>query len=336
MRRTVLICFLSAMFSTGVMADSKETVTVNGTVVGKQATHMTFDGDNVTLSYSDGTSQSADITAVNVAFDYVATFKDNSFDNLTTIKTFGGQMMKAEVTRTMEAGEWSPLCLPFNMSSTDITSIFGSGTQVATLDNVSTTAINFATVREIKAGVPYIIKPANRIETFTVNNVLIGKMAEGSSAETDNASFTGTINSTAPTGNIYYLGAGNMLKPLVESNSISPLRAYLKTSSAITGGGRLLGDLNNDGQLSLIDITLAVSAILGDDTIDQSLADFDNNGEISLYDVTCIVDIILNDEGFITISDIQILVDGEPSGIGFNSTQGNGSDQAANSINIWQ
>lgn len=324
------------MLSTGAMADSKETVTVNGTVVNKQATRMTFDGNNVTLSYSDGTSQSADITTVNVAFDYVATFKDNSFDNLVTIKTFGGQIMKAEVTRTMVAGAWSPLCLPFDISSSDISTIFGSGTLVATLDNVSATSINFATVKEIKAGVPYIIKPAKRIETFTVNNVLIGKMAEGSSAETDNASFTGTINSASPTGNIYYLGTGNVLKPLSSGNAISPLRAYLNTSSVISGDGRLLGDLDNDGELSLMDIMMAVNSILGPTDIDASLADFDNNGEISLYDIMCIVNIILSEEGYVMMPSLSILVDGEPCGISFNSTQGTGSNQSANSTNLWQ
>lgn len=324
------------MLATGVMADSKETVTVNGTVVGKQATRMTFDGDNVNLSYSDGTSQSADITTVNVAFKYVAKFKDSSFDNIATIKTFGGKTLTAEVTRPMEAGKWAPLCLPFAVSSADIATIFGSGTLVATLDEVSATTINFGTVSEIKAGVPYIIKPAKAIETFTVENVLIGTMAEGSTASTDAAEFTGTISNTAPSGNIYYLGAGNIMKPLAQGSEMSPLRAYLKTTSAISGGGHKLGDVNNDGYVSVTDITIVVNSILGIEPIEAALADFNGDGELSIIDIDYMVGIILSDTGSSETSNIEILVDGEPSGISFSGNQGNGSDQAANSNNIWQ
>ena len=39
--------------STAVMADNEQTVTIGGSQVGKTVKEITFDGDNVTLTYDD-------------------------------------------------------------------------------------------------------------------------------------------------------------------------------------------------------------------------------------------------------------------------------------------
>ena len=141
MRKITLFLFMSILSVSMVMADSKQTVTVNGSAVGKSATRLTFSGDNITLTYTDGTSQSADMSNVNLAFDYVANFKSTDFDNSVTIKTFGGKTMTAEVTMTLRSGQWQAICLPFDMNASLISTVFGNNTQVAALESATNAGI---------------------------------------------------------------------------------------------------------------------------------------------------------------------------------------------------
>ena len=58
----------------------------------------------------------------------------------------------------------------------------------------------------------------------------------------------------------------------------------------------LLGDVNNDGEVNISDITKLIDILL-DGTIDESLlqrADVNNDGEVNISDISKIVDIILN------------------------------------------
>lgn len=51
-------------------ADSKVTTTVDGTEIPKELTRLTFDGDVVTLSFSDNTTQQADMKFVAIRIEH--------------------------------------------------------------------------------------------------------------------------------------------------------------------------------------------------------------------------------------------------------------------------
>ena len=53
-----------------VYADNKQTVKVDGQVIDKTITEITFDGDNVTLSYADNSSDTMDMSLVSLSFTY--------------------------------------------------------------------------------------------------------------------------------------------------------------------------------------------------------------------------------------------------------------------------
>ena len=50
MKKAYLL-FLAAMLSTATFADNKQTVKIDGQVIDKTVTEITFDGDNVVLQY---------------------------------------------------------------------------------------------------------------------------------------------------------------------------------------------------------------------------------------------------------------------------------------------
>ena len=87
------------------------------------------------------------------------------------------------VKRTINANEWSTICLPFAMSATQVKAAFGDDVQLAdftsydtvedTGENVVGLTVNFNMVTAMEANHPYVIKVSNAISEFTADNVTI-------------------------------------------------------------------------------------------------------------------------------------------------------------------
>ena len=65
MKKTYLL-LLAGMFASVIFANNKQTVKIDGVVSDKTVTEITFDGDNVTLSYADNSSETKDIAILTV------------------------------------------------------------------------------------------------------------------------------------------------------------------------------------------------------------------------------------------------------------------------------
>lgn len=84
MRNKALFAFLPAMLSGSVAcADTGQTVRVNGSEIDKFVTELTFSGDNVTMTFSDGT-QTEDMSLVTIDLTYTD-------DTTTGVYEFGGK-----------------------------------------------------------------------------------------------------------------------------------------------------------------------------------------------------------------------------------------------------
>lgn len=85
------------------------------------------------------------------------------------------------VRRTINAGEWSTICLPFAMSASQCKTAFGEDVALGDFSSWSSeeddegaiVAINvgFTTVNEMEANHPYIIKVSEKVTEFTVDGV---------------------------------------------------------------------------------------------------------------------------------------------------------------------
>lgn len=107
----------------------------------------------------------------------------------TTVPTATTEPVIAKVKRSIKAGQWSTICLPFAMTSDQLTEAFGDGVALAEFtgyeveDNNYTEpsgiTLNFTKLDETAGTVannPYLIKVTNAItydEGFTVKNVTI-------------------------------------------------------------------------------------------------------------------------------------------------------------------
>ena len=72
MKKAYLL-FLAAMLSTATFAGSKQTVKIDGQLIEKTVSEITFDGDNVVLHYADNTSDNGDMSLVTLSFTYQTT-----------------------------------------------------------------------------------------------------------------------------------------------------------------------------------------------------------------------------------------------------------------------
>lgn len=101
---TFLAC--AAMSFACAQADTGQTVTIDGSVVGKFVTGITFDGDNVTLAFDDATTQTADMALVSIDLTYDGSGDTDGISDVTlrtekpaAIYTLSGQKVSAPMDR---------------------------------------------------------------------------------------------------------------------------------------------------------------------------------------------------------------------------------------------
>ena len=140
--------------------------------------------------------------------------------------------------RTLEASHWNSFCVPFALNKDQVTQYFGEGTQLRTYEgNCNNNIVYFATVDNIEAGKPYIMKPGNAVvqnPTFEgVSMVATGLDDNGNPQAVGDAStvqMKGIYNHVTlvqDKTNIY-IGAGNKFyyPADAEACQMNGLRAY--------------------------------------------------------------------------------------------------------------
>ena len=63
----------------------------------------------------------------------------------------------------------------------------------------------------------------------------------------------------------------------------------------VNTNNRILGDIDGNGKVDIVDVVTLVNIILGETNIDDiEVADMDSNGIINISDVTILVNALLN------------------------------------------
>ena len=128
----------------------------------------------VTPENFDGANSSFGITVTNELS--TVTFDETSSDPIQVSSV----AVNVTVNRTINANEWSTICLPFAMSEAQVKTAFGDDVQLAefydwsfsgTSDDVTAINIVFSAVNQIAAHTPYIIKISEGLTSFSAYNV---------------------------------------------------------------------------------------------------------------------------------------------------------------------
>ena len=162
------------------------------------------------------------------------TLDETKTDNV--IETY--ENANVTLQRTLEASHWNSFCVPFALDKDQVTQYFGEGTQLRTYEGrCENNIVYFATVENIEAGKPYIMKPGNAVvknPTFDgVSMVATGLDDNGNPQAVGDAStvqMKGIYNHVTlvqDKTNIY-IGAGNKFyyPADAEACQMNGLRAY--------------------------------------------------------------------------------------------------------------
>jgi hypothetical protein len=172
----------------------------------------------------------------NVPFKVTVTDRITLDENSTTAP-MARTGVNVTVKRTIKAGEWSTICLPFAMTKAQADAAFGSDAIIKQYTNYTADIdentripqaiiLNFSTytlnndLKKIKAGVPYLIKTTRDITSFNVDGVNISATADDVSGEETNydlaGKFKGVLAKTKVpdkglfiSGNKFYYSTGN-------------------------------------------------------------------------------------------------------------------------------
>ena len=242
-------------------------------------------------------------------FTSLTTLADDS-DNTTLLNEryqyYGDVTLSGRTLR--RDGTWNTLCLPFSLTETQLAreDCPLHGATIKTLESstfdkkTNSLTLNFNDANSIAAGTPYIVRWATDGDDF-IDPVFKG-VTFITKSPTTVASSDGTVNYTgtyAPYASdgenmsLLYLGNDNKLYHPKAEMAINAFRAFFQLYDGFKG------DVNGDGIISVIDVTLLVDFILGhqDEGFIVENADVDGNGNISVTDVTGLVDAILSGNG---------------------------------------
>jgi pectin methylesterase-like acyl-CoA thioesterase len=162
---------------------------------------------------------------------------DNSAYNICRVAASDNVERTVELTRSITAGNWSTIVLPFAMTEAQLKDAFGENVKVAELVSGTESKLNFSYVTATEANKPYAIKVAaedNYSGSATIENVTVvnGTPTQG----VDNWSFVGVydVNVYMPVGSYFF--TNNQIKKVVaeNTNKIKPFRAYFAYSGTNT------------------------------------------------------------------------------------------------------
>ena len=162
---------------------------------------------------------------------------DNSAYNICRVAASDNVERTVELTRSITAGNWSTIVLPFAMTEAQLKDAFGENVKVAELVSGTESKLNFSYVTATEANKPYAIKVAaedNYSGSATIENVTV--VNDTPTQGVDNWNFVGVydVNVYMPEGSYFF--TNNQIKKVVSENTnkIKPFRAYFAYSGTNT------------------------------------------------------------------------------------------------------
>lgn len=167
-------------------------------------------------------------------------------DNSTALSAINGKVANVTLTRTLGAGYWNTLCLPFDFNPARYVpeAMAGAKIELQRLETAADGVFTFAEATEVPAGEPFLIRTDKKIENPIFENVCI-KQTTPQSVGSDNYRFTGTYSITPlnTDGTNIFLGTtGGLHTPIEGDNNIGGLRAYFEVPEGTNAARIMLSD----------------------------------------------------------------------------------------------
>ncbi len=141
------------------------------------------------------------------------------------------------VKRTINAGNWSTLCLPFSLTAEQTSALFSYVTELTAAtqkEGNDYKTLTFESVDAIEAGKPYLVKVASDVTELNVPNVVFGETAATvQPVAVNGVTMTGNWDARTLANNEYFISNNTFYYATAEATAnLKGFRAYLE----LTGG----------------------------------------------------------------------------------------------------
>lgn len=169
-------------------------------------------------------------------------------DELSTTAPEDASGVDVRVIRTIKAGDWSSICLPFAMTEEKCSAAFGDDVELADFSswsseedddgNIISLELGFTNVTEIEANHPYIIKVSENISEFNVDDVDIEVEEEPTvqvgKKKAERGYFIGTYvsNTEVPSDDLFL--SGNKFWYSAGTTKMKAFRGYFELADVLT------------------------------------------------------------------------------------------------------
>ena len=163
----------------------------------------------------------------------------------------------ASFDRVFKAGQWSTVCLPFNVPAEQFAKICDKGVEVERLVEYDAVGniLRFEAVTEMEANTPYIIKCNSDNAPFSeLTNVGVSESDGVKSIQINDASMVGVFSTThldsdASVSYYGYNSADGTFVKIGSNGTVYPFRAFISIPSEVTEA-RLIGVEHGDGNVT--------------------------------------------------------------------------------------
>ena len=221
-------------------------------------TVSTINSDNISFIEKGGKSgDKSFITSITLTYTRPkldATLDEKGENVESTIKGIVGENKTLALNRTFNPSQLYTMCLPFDLSKDMITEIFGNETKVYSYDRYQNGELSFSIVKEVKAGMPFLMRSEYYVEQPTFAGVTVGSTTAQTvcGGEWDLCGTFGSYELAADGTQLFLTADGTLAKPKVGSQKMRGFRCYLKKAAGTVNGSAQLPSVTIDGETNAI------------------------------------------------------------------------------------
>lgn len=183
-----------------------------------------------------------------------ATLDEKGTNVESTISGIAGANKTLALNRTFNPSQLYTMCLPFDLSKEMIKGIFGNETKVYSYDGYQNGELSFSTVKEVNAGMPFLMRSEYYVEQPTFAGVTV-KSTNAQTVGGGEWEFCGTFGSyelEADGTQLFLTAGGTLAKPKAESRKMRGFRCYLQKHTGTVNGSAQLPSVTIDGETNAI------------------------------------------------------------------------------------
>lgn len=250
------------------------------TITGSRINQLNLNSKNGTWNDGVWTGSAESVSFINsggkpntvcfetITIEYTApaplTLDENADDTNTKIEANKGKTIDVKLIRSLKAGAWNTICLPFDVTAEQIKNILKAEGMVREYadDDATAQTITFKKVEgNMKAGEPYLIKPTEDITSLAFEGVTI--TATEGNLQGKAYGIWGTLGKyTMKTDGteLFLNAAGKFVAPAAATNTMKGFRAYFMVPS---GSSAAALNINIDGETTGINNIETNAAVNG-------------------------------------------------------------------------